>query len=121
MNIYSEIIRIFTKDANFLKKDLIKHYNKRRNDGDIPATMTQEEYDKLCTATSTMSVNGTTVKGYKYGSRIAKWDTRSNFYVSFAGGTLITGFPLRGGKSRFYTLMERDGGTEFTQQSSKRK
>lgn len=114
-NLYQEILKVFTKDAEFGFMNGKKHYEKRISSKEIPATMSFEDYLRKAKQVSLKQINGTTVRAYKYkGNRIGKSD--GEWFVSYVGGiggTLVTAFPLRNGWSRFEYFMDKDWGEEI--------
>ena len=106
-----------TYDAMFSYKAGMRHYEKRLADNDIPKNMTFKEYLQKAKEVSLKKIDGRNVLAYKYaGGRVAKFD--GSWFVSYVGGpggTLVTAFPLRRGKGRFFELMKRDGGQLLSQ------
>lgn len=105
-----------TEDAMFTYNAGLKHYQKRLDDNDIPSSMSFKEYLQKAKEVSLKPIDGKNVLAYKYrGGRVAKFD--GSWFVSYvggSGGTLVTAFPLRRGRSRFFELMRRDGGELIT-------
>lgn len=103
------------EDADFSFRNGKKHYERHMELGELPRNMSLEQYFQKARNVSYKSINGRTVKAYRYGgNRTAKTDGEwFTSYVGGKGGTLITAFPLRRGVSRFHELMRRDDGEEI--------
>ena len=114
-NLYQEILKVFTKDAEFGFMNGKKHHEERLKNKEIPETMSFEDYLRKAKEVSLKPINGSTVRAYRYrGNRIGKSD--GSWFVSYVGGiggTLVTAFPLRGGWGRFEKLMDRDWGDSY--------
>ena len=119
--IHGDLIKnrpIRVKDAVFSKGNGINHYNRHLELGDIPKTMTLQQYLDKAKEVSLKVIDSKTVRAFRFqGNRTAKTDGK--WYVSYEGGKggmLITAFPLRGGYSRFDRLCDSRGGTMISRE-----
>lgn len=114
-NIYKDITKVFSSDAEFGFRNGMKHYEDRIRYEEIPKTMTYQQYFSKSKEVSLKRIDGKNVRAYRYkGDRIGKSDGK--WFVSYAGGiggTIITSFPLRNGWERFEYLLKRDEGREI--------
>lgn len=108
-------LRVKVTDADFQFTNGERHYQKHMDDRELPSDMTLQQYLGKSKEVSLKSINGRNVRAYSYsGNKVAKTD--GNWFVSYVGGKggiIVTSFPLRGGASRFDSLMNRDYGTEL--------
>ena len=95
-NLYQEILKVFTKDAEFGFLNGKKHHEERLKNKEIPETMSFEDYLRKAKEVSLKPINGSTVRAYRYRrNRIGKSD--GSWFVSYVGGiggTLVTAAPL---------------------------
>jgi len=108
-SLFKDLAKVFMEDARFEFRNLEKHYNKHMNEfRDLPLTMTMKEYGDICYRTSIKQISPS-VLAYSYSNgRTAKYDKSENWFVSYAGDALVTGFPLRGGESRFLNVLMKE-------------
>lgn len=101
-------------DADFSFRNGEYHYRKRLEDGDIPKTMTLKEYMTISKNVSLKQIGVGGVRAYKTQGRIKKWD--GMWFVVYSGGTIVSSYPLRGGRSRFERLLDRENGVEISRE-----
>ena len=70
-NIYKDITKVFSPDAEFGFRNGMKHYEDRIRYGEIPKTMTYQQYFSKSKEVSLKRIDGKNVRAYRYkGDRI---------------------------------------------------